>query len=273
MTAVESVYWPVGATVADFSLLDRPAVRQLMFYPRPDSSPPPAGARDLSIQGDSGVTLHARIYPGSAEMPSILFFHGNGEVVADYDDISMLYANAGLNLVVCEYRGYGQSTGRPSYTAMMADAHATKTSVMAKLDGLGWTHGRYLMGRSLGALSALELAATDPVGFRGMIMESGASGLLGWARFVSPGEEGEWAVLAEAQRERLAAVRLPLLTIHGAQDQLIPVERALEAHETAGSSMKELLVVPGAGHNDLLYAGMRPYFEALTSFVAHCEQD
>lgn len=257
--------------MADFSLLDRPQVRQIMFYPRDEWSPEPAGGRDLMVPAGDGVTLHARISPGSADRPTILFFHGNGEVVSDYDEISLLYAHAGLNLAVSDYRGYGRSTGSPTYTAMMADAHIMKAAMLAELDTQGWNRGRYVMGRSLGALSALELAATDADGLRGVIMESGASGLLGWARYVSPGEEAEWKALAEAQRERLATIRLPLLTIHGAQDELIPVERALEAHEAAGSAIKELLVVPGAGHNDLLYRGMQPYFEALSNFISRCE--
>jgi len=242
-----------------------------MFYPRGDRSGPPGGAQDLQITTEDGTQLQARAFNGSADLPTIVFFHGNGEVVADYNDISTLYARAGLNLLVCEYRGYGQSTGSPGYTSMMADAHVIKTAVLGQLDALGWRRGRYVMGRSLGALSALELAATDAEGFRGLILESGAGGLLGWARFISAGEEGAWEALAEAQRERLAAIRLPLLTIHGEQDELIPVQRALEVHETAGSTFKELLVVPGAGHNDLLFVGMRAYFEALTSFVAACE--
>ena len=257
--------------MADFSLLARPQVRQLLFYPRDDWSPEPIGGRDLIVPVQEGVDLHVRIYPGDAGRATIVFFHGNGEVVADYDEISLLYSHAGLNLVISDYRGYGRSTGSPMYTSMMADAHAVKAAILEALDSLGWQAGRYVMGRSLGALSALELAATDPGGIRGMVMESGASGLLGWARYVAPGEEADWAALAEAQRQRLAAIQLPLLTIHGSQDQLIPVERALEAHEAAGSSVKELLVVPGAGHNDILYTGMRPYFEALTSFVARCE--
>jgi len=257
--------------VANFSLLDREDIRSRMFYPRRDRSAPPVGAHDLQITTEDGTRLHARAFNGSADLPTIMFFHGNGEVVSDYNDISTLYARAGLNLLVCEYRGYGQSTGDPAYTSMMADAHVIKTAVLAQLDGLEWRRGRYVMGRSLGALSALELAATDGDGFRGLILESGAGGLLGWARFISPGEEAAWEALAEAQRERLAAIRLPLLTIHGEEDELIPVQRALEVHETAGSTFKELLVVPGAGHNDLLFVGMRAYFEALTAFVGRCE--
>ena len=257
--------------MADFAILDRPEIRSIMFYPRVDRSAPPAGAQDLFATVDGGVRIHSRVFAGAGDRPTIVFFHGNGEVVADYNEIATLYERVSLNLLVCEYRGYGRSDGEPSYTAMMNDAHAVKTAALAKLDGLGWYRGRYLMGRSLGALSALELAATDADGFRGLVLESGAGGLLGWARYVAPGQEAAWQELAEAQRQRLAAIRLPLLTIHGAQDELIPVQRALEVHEAAGSPLKELLVVPGAGHNDLLFVGMRAYFEALTGFVQRCE--
>lgn len=258
--------------MADFSLLDRPHVRAVMFYPRPDRSAPAAGDRDVAVPVGADVQLHARVYAGSADAPSIVLFHGNGEVVADYDDLCPLYRRFGLNLAVSDYRGYGRSSGSPSYTAMMTDAHAVKAAVLAQLDELGWQRGRFLMGRSLGALSALELAATDPEGFRGLIVESGAANLRGWTRFAQPGEEQAWEALAEVQRERLAAIRLPLLTIHGELDELIPVERALEAHEAAGSAEKVLVIVPGAGHNDLLAVGTRPYFEALAAFVAQCER-
>ncbi len=258
--------------MAGFSMLDRPEIRSVMFYPQRIGSSPPAGARELFMPVAAEVRLHARIYGGAAERPTILLFHGNGEVVPDYDGLSSLYARYGLNLVVGDYRGYGQSTGTPSYTSMMADAHAVKAAVLAQLDALGWQHARLLMGRSLGALSAVELAATDAGGVSGLILESGAANLRGWVRFASPGEEPAWTALAEAQRERLATIQLPLLTIHGAEDELIPLDRALEAHEAAGSATKELLVIADAGHNDLLASGMTAYFEALSAFAARCDQ-
>ncbi len=257
--------------MADFSLLDRDDIRGRMFYPRPDRTLPPSGAHDLSVAVADDVQMHVRIYGGVPERPTILFFHGNGEVVADYDPISRLYAQAGLNLAVGEYRGYGASGGSPAYTAMMADAHAIKRAVLAERDRMGWTHGRYVMGRSLGAMSALELAATDDAGLRGVILESGAASPSGWPRFAGSGDGAAWAGLADVQRERFAAMRLPLLMIHGADDELIPLERAREAYRAAGSTSKQLVVVPDAGHNDLLFVGLRPYFEALTAFVAECE--
>lgn len=256
----------------DFSLLDRPDILAFMFYPRPDRSPAPAGAEDLFVPVADGVQVHMRCYPRSPDLSTVVFFHGNGEVVADYDGIAPVYHHFGLNLLVADYRGYGQSSGRPSFTAMLADAHAVKTAAFAWLDAAGFGRGRYVMGRSLGALSAVELAATAPAGFRGLILESGAAGVRGWTRFARPTDSPvAWERLRDAQRARLAAITLPLLSIHGAWDELVPLETAIEVQEAAGSPEKELVVIPEAGHNDLLAAGLSQYFEALSTFIARCE--
>ena len=258
---------------ADFSLLDRPDILGMMFYPRPDRSPAPPGTDELMIDVAPGVQVHARCYPASVDLPVVLFFHGNGEVVGDYDGIAPLYHQFGLNLCVADYRGYGHSSGRPSFSSMMADAHRVKAACFDMLDRAGYGRGRYLMGRSLGALSAVELAATDAEGFRGLILESGAAGVSGWGRFMRPGDDpAAWQGLHDAQIARMAAVTLPLLTIHGAEDELIPAQRAIDVQAAVGSTDKQLLIVPHAGHNDLLYVGLGAYFEALAAFVQRCEQ-
>lgn len=259
--------WP------DFSLLDRPHILAFLFYPRPDWSPPPEGAEDLTIPVADGVSLSARLYTADRDWPVILFFHGNGEVVADYDAIAPLYHGSGLNLLVVDYRGYGRSGGRPTVAALHADAHRVKAAAFAHLDANGYRAGRYLMGRSLGALPAVELAATDAGGFRGLILESGAAGMRGLRRFAAPGDDpAAWQALAAAQQARLAAISLPLLTIHGARDELVPLQRALETHELIGSADKELVIIPEAGHNDLLARGRERYFQALAGFVARHER-
>ncbi|MER3421020.1 MAG: alpha/beta hydrolase, partial [Chloroflexota bacterium] len=124
--------WP------DFSLLDRPHILAFLFYPRPDWSPPPEGAEDLTIPVADGVSLSARLYTADRDWPVILFFHGNGEVVADYDAIAPLYHGSGLNLLVVDYRGYGRSGGRPTVAALHADAHRVKAAAFAHLDANGY---------------------------------------------------------------------------------------------------------------------------------------
>lgn len=252
----------------DFSLLDRPQILSSMFYPRPERSPPPPGARDLLVEVAEGVAVHCRWYPLAADAPAVLFFHGNGEVVADYDGLAPVYHQFGMSLFAADYRGYGQSTGRPSFGAMLADALTVNRAFHRTLDEDGVTGARFVMGRSLGGLSAVEVAARNPERFRGLILESATAGARGWNRFSRPGEDpAPWEALLEGQRAKLRAITLPLLSIHGERDELIPVDTATEIQETVGSMEKEIEIIPMAGHNDLLYRGPDRYFGALAAFV------
>ena len=67
--------------------------------------------------------MGARLHRAEKEGPVILFFHDNGEIVADYDDLAQMYVNAGINFFPVDYRGYGRSTGIPSVAGMMSDCH------------------------------------------------------------------------------------------------------------------------------------------------------
>jgi pimeloyl-ACP methyl ester carboxylesterase len=252
----------------DFSLLDRPEILSFMFYPRQDASPPPPGARDLMVPVAEGVAVHCRWYPRTRESPTVLFFHGNGEVVADYDGLAPVYHQHGISLFAADYRGYGRSGGRPGFGAMLADALLVCDAFHAALDEEGATDARFIMGRSLGGLSAVEAAARRPERFRGLILESATAGARGWNRFAAPGEDpAAWDALLEGQRAKLRAVTLPLLSIHGEQDELIPVQTALEIQQLVSSTEKQIEIIPSAGHNDLLYGGLDRYFGAIESFV------
>jgi fermentation-respiration switch protein FrsA (DUF1100 family) len=48
---------------------------------------------------------------------------------------------------------------------------------------------------------------------------------------------------------------------------LIPLQTAIEIQDAVGSAEKRLVIIPGAGHNDLLYRGADRYFDALAAFV------
>jgi pimeloyl-ACP methyl ester carboxylesterase len=252
----------------DFSLLDRPEILSMMFYPRRDATPPPPGARDLMVDVGDGVSVHCRWYPRSDDSPAVLFFHGNGEVAADYDGVAPVYHQFGMSLFVADYRGYGRSGGRPSFGAMLADSLVVSDAFHGLLSEAGVTGARFLMGRSLGGLSAVEIAARRPERYRGLVLESATAGARGWNRFARPGDDpAPWEALLEAQRAKLSAITLPLLSIHGEWDELIPLQTAVEIQELVGSPERTLEIIPGAGHNDLLYQGAERYFSALAAFV------
>jgi hypothetical protein len=113
----------VTTLVPDYVALDVPEVLLRLFHPRPESAlfNPPTFAQELLIPVDPGVAIGARFYAAGTEAPTLLFFHGNGEIVADYEDLGPLYTRQGLNFFPVDYRGYGRSTGTPTVTAMMRD--------------------------------------------------------------------------------------------------------------------------------------------------------
>ncbi|MCK7515883.1 MAG: lysophospholipase [Desulfobacterales bacterium] len=85
---------------------------------------------------------------------NILFFHGNGEIVDDYDDLGPFYNRLGINFLAVDYRGYGNSTGKPTTSAMLADCHVIFKFVNDWLREKGYTGALIVMGRSLGSASA-----------------------------------------------------------------------------------------------------------------------
>jgi pimeloyl-ACP methyl ester carboxylesterase len=257
----------------DFSILDRPEVLRMMFYPRPDAAPAPPGSLDVLVGREPEATIACRWHPLTREAPALLFFHGNGEVVADYDGLAQVYHRFRMSLFVGEYRGYGASTGRPSFTALLGDALAIATVFHQTLDAEGVTGPRFLMGRSLGALSAVEIAARAPERFRGLILESGTAGVRGWGRFARPSDDpAVWEQLRAAQIAKLNAITLPLLTIHGEWDDLVPLDSALEVRDAIGSTVKELEIIRQAGHNDLLSVAPQQYFGSIRDFIALVER-
>jgi uncharacterized protein len=252
----------------DYALIDRAGAAGFLFYPRRDTSQPPAGATDLMIEVEPGVSVAARFYSHDRGAPTILYFHGNGEIAADHDGIAPMYREIGLNLFVAEFRGYGKSGGTPAFASLVSDSHPVAAAFRRVLDEDGHTGRRYVMGRSLGSHPALEIAAHAAEGFDGLIIESGAAnlrrlvGMIGMDAESGPGHE-----LVTAHEAKVRSIRLPVLIIHGEYDELIPVTHAAELYDMLEGTARELQVIPGAGHNDILWLGQDQYFESIDSFV------
>jgi len=259
---------PLMSKKIDYSKLDQPQILTFVFYPRQDWSPPPPGAVDHAVPVEEGVSISCRFHPAGKDAPSILYFHGNGEVVYDYDDIAPIYNGIGANFFVADYRGYGQSTGKPSFSSTVADAHAIFDYFRDNLQAEGYTGPLFIMGRSLGSMSALELAAANAGQLKGLIIESGFASAGRLLSFLMPVFDP--ALVEEFQNlnlENIRSITIPALIIHGEYDEIIPYEQALIIHENIGSKDKRLVTIPGAGHNTILMLGMKQYFAAIEEFI------
>ena len=255
----------------DYSAVDLPIIRQYMFYPRPDSSPPSNGAVDHIYSSHDGVELCGRFYPEDKGMPTVLFFHGNGEVAAEYDGISSLYNHIDLNLFVADYRGYGKSLGEPSICALAEDSYTTLDALEEMLKGQEYNPSIYVMGRSLGAYCAVEIAAGARERVKGIILESGSASVGGMPQRLGIAKEPAIARLIQEHWTRVKGISTPLLTIHGDRDMLVPISHAEDLYEAVSSTNKTFFTIPGAGHNDIMYVDTDGYFRAIRDFVRGIE--
>lgn len=252
----------------DYGVLDRAELSTPIFYPRPDRTPAPPGAVDLSIAVAPGALLSARHYTAAGSSATLLYFHGNGEVVSDHDDVAPLYHHIGIDLFVVDYRGYGRSGGHPTFETLVSDGLPVAERFHAILDEQGHRGGRFLMGRSLGSHPVLEIAARRPARFRGLILESAAANLrrlLG--RLVTPAAAGVAEALVAAHEAKIASIQLPTLLLHGERDDLIPLAHAEGVRDLLATPDKTLVVIRGAGHNDILWRGGDVYLGAIRGFV------
>jgi len=252
----------------DYSQVDHPLLLQYIFYPRKDFNPCPPNAFDLSVQVGEGIFISCRFYTGYPQGPWILFFHGNGEVVSNYDEISFLYHQANLNLIVADYRGYGVSSGVPTLTDLAQDSHAIFKEIRAELARRNLRTDLWVMGRSLGSISALELAYHHQKALKGLIIESGFPSVVRiMVHLGMPAHGMGLEKIDQACLERIEKIFLPTLIIHGDQDWLVPLQNATDLYHHLGTEEKELLVIPSATHNDIMLVGLKEYFNAVQRFI------
>ncbi|MGQ9508516.1 MAG: alpha/beta hydrolase [Thermodesulfobacteriota bacterium] len=257
----------------NLSFLDHPLILRFIFYPRRDFKQCPDNGFDLFIMVEPKVYISSRFYLGDPQWPWILYFHGNGEVVSDYNEWAPFYHQIHVNLVVADYRGYGASDGVPMMRYLLEDAHKIFGSVKKEISERGFRGDLWVMGRSLGSLSALELASSFSEKIKGLIIESGAISLIRVFRHLGLQLFGEaFEEIDQEWNEKVKRIFLPSLIIHGAQDTLISVEEGIELYHSLGSKEKRLLIIPQANHNDLLFVGFKEYFGTIKDFIQRTEE-
>jgi pimeloyl-ACP methyl ester carboxylesterase len=251
-----------------YSKLDRPEILAHIFYPQTESRTPlPPGTCDLTFEMEPSVVIGCRFYLEGPDAPCILYFHGNGETVADHDTIGPRYNEVGINLLVTDYRGYGWSSGKPSVTAMFADGEILLQETRKWMAENGYTGPLFLMGRSLGSACAIDLAAKYSDEIKGLIIESGFADTLPLARSLGIDVLDFTEEECFNNNAKIALVSKPTFILHGARDEMIPAAEAEKLQSFCGAKSKEFQVVPGADHNSIITVAGRLYFQAIKQFI------
>ena len=254
----------------DYSALDRPEILNFLFHPRKESGRAvPDFAVNREIETENGIHIGTRLYLTDPEKPHILFFHGNGEIAEDYDEIGDVYLNFGLNFIVADYRGYGRSSGEPGIASMFSDAHSVFRHFADWLSQKRRTGPLWIMGRSLGSASAIEVAASYPEQISGLVIESGFARTkeLLQRLGIDPDRLGVTDSQIFSNAAKLSRFAGPTLIIHGEYDQIIPVHHGKELFDRSPATAKKLHIIENADHNTLMMVGGRNYFETIRDFI------
>lgn len=256
---------------ADYSLLDRPEILRAVFHPRAERhSPSPTDVdRDHLIPVADDVSIGARFHMAAPAGVNILFFHGNGEIVADYNELGPLYNRLGINFLAADYRGYGRSGGTPTVSAMMADSHIIFDYVRNWLASNDCTGPVAVMGRSLGSAPALELAAAHADNVDGLIIESGFAMAAPLLRLLGVDVEGIGFEESKGfgNIDKIRRYGGPTLVIHAQYDHIIPFADGQALFDASGAAQKRLVRIDGANHNDIFARGLETYLQAVAEFA------
>lgn len=216
----------------------------LLYHPQPARQA--VASITLAVQGASlQVSVQAR--PGA---PAILYFGGNADDVSgSLQRLAQLFPDHALYLM--HYRGFGQSTGKPSEPALHADARALYQHVRRE-------HAEIkLIGRSLGSGVAARLASEQPVAR--LVLVTPFDSIENVAVELFPWLPVRWLIRERFDSAAVAGrIGAPTVLIAAERDTLIRPERTAQLAARFQPGVARLVVVPGADHNDI---GQHPAYE------------
>ncbi len=247
--------WIVGTGLAVYAaLLAFLWFRQesLMFYPVPLPADYPL-AREPDIHERSvevdGATLSVMHLQRPEARGVVFFLHGNGGNLAGWFGNAEFYRQAGYDLVMPDYRGFGKSTGHISSARQLREDVRAVWNVFAPQ----YAGKRVVLyGRSLGTALAADLAEQLTREGRApdlTVLVSPYSSIRALTAEYYPWVPSSLVRYGLDTASHLPAIGGPVLLVHGERDALIGAHHARRLHAVRPSA--RLLLVPGAGHNDI----------------------
>ncbi len=249
------------------TVADHPIISERYFFPRRTPLP---GAKMVRT---TGAELSCFDHNKGHDL-TVVHFHGNGEVVADYlPGFATQLDQLGANAFFAEYRGYGQSTGIPQLAAMLDDVTPIREAVDAPEEKL------VVFGRSIGSIYAIEFAARFP-NVAGLVLESGIADVLERILLrATPAELGTTSSAIDRDfkqnfdhQKKLGAFRGPTLVLHATHDHLVDESHARRNASWAGGASKLVLFDRG-DHNSIFYANQTEYLSTLGKFLGDLHSD
>ncbi len=211
-----------------------------------------------------------RAAEASGAPPAVILLHGLGQHSGDYGGFARLLTRRGMEVWGLDHVGHGMTEGEPGRIGPM-DGLVENARRLTALAGQGGGPGPVLVGHSLGAVVAAELAMRSPRPCAGLVLSGVPFAAPDRGRSPRPGDDAPEVV---ARREEIDGMRrrflrdtgTPTLVLHGADDRMVPAEGLVRALRGRGGI--RVVVYDGAGH-DLPHEHVRvEVADAIAGFTA-----
>lgn len=207
----------------------------------------------LEVQGDQ---IHSLFFKAEDSKTLVLYFHGNAGSLRAWGQVGAeLSQSLRTNFWIMDYPGYGLSSGKIKSEAQLnavAETFADQIRARGEFDRV------VIYGRSIGSGPASQLAAnwaraTDRPPLAGLILESPYLSLTDLVHDYAAWYPSFLLKYRFDNASALASVRVPILILHGRQDEIIPYRHGeLLAEVLATTGNINFIEVPGGHHNDLM---------------------
>jgi fermentation-respiration switch protein FrsA (DUF1100 family) len=242
---------------------------RLLYYPEIPGRELIATPADIGLDYETvrlttsdGLGLVGWFVPYPRARATLLFLHGNAGNISHRLDSIRLFHQLGLAVFIIDYRGYGESGGRPSEDGTYRDATAAWEYLVGQRH---LTPGEIVIfGRSLGGAVAADLAGrTQPAA---VFLESTFVSVPDLAAKLYPWLPVRW--LSRYRYDtgaKLASIPAPLLIAHSPDDEIIPYAQGRRLFELAREP-KQFLKLRG-GHNGGFLVDREAYARAVDVFL------
>lgn len=174
---------------------------------------------DIHLTSQDGVAICGWWMPHSRAQATVLFLHGNGGNISHRMATLAGFHEHGFSVFIIDYRGYGQSAGRPSEQGLYRDALAAYGFLADKKNIL--PDDVVLFGESLGGMVAADLASR--VKIRAIITEGSPSSAVDMGEMMFPFLPVRRFLKQRFEAaDKLARVSAPKLIIHSRDDEIVP---------------------------------------------------
>ena len=232
-------------------------VKEILIYP----SSAGMSFKDIYITAQDNVRINGWFISNPKAKYTLLFFHGNAGNIGDRIDKLQLLYQAGLNIFIIDYRGFGRSQGRPLEPGFYRDAFAAYDCL---LNTIGINPGQVILyGESLGSAIAVDLAFHRKV--KALILEGAFSCGRDMAVKIYPFLPRFIFSNSFDSLTKIKEINAPKLFIHSRNDEIVPFNLAKKLYNHARGP-KEFLEIEG-DHNNAFLSSRHLYVSSIRAFV------